>query len=83
LYTLPAHTSILSDLRYSKSGELLLTSSFDHTVKVWCARDFHILRTLAGHNGKVMSADFSPDEKHVISSGYDRTIKLWAHKDEF
>ena len=74
----------MSDCRFSKSGELLLTSSFDGTIKIWGTRDWRILRILSGHDGKVMSADFSPiDEKHIVSVGYDRTVKLWAHKDEF
>jgi U4/U6 small nuclear ribonucleoprotein PRP4 len=82
-YTLPAHSNVLTDVKFSSSGELLLTSSFDTTCKLWCGRDFHLLRCLTGHSGKVMAADFAPDEKHIVSAGYDRTLKLWANKNEF
>eukprot|EP01032_Pedospumella_encystans_P020481 gene20481-23264_t len=41
-YTLPAHTNIVSEVRYSPSGEQLLTCSFDNTIKLWSARDFSL-----------------------------------------
>jgi U4/U6 small nuclear ribonucleoprotein PRP4 len=80
---LPAHLNIISDLQVSSSGELLVTTSFDSTIKVWGTRDYRLLQTLKGHEGKVMSCDFSPDEKHIVSAGFDKTIKMWSHKDEY
>lgn len=48
--------------------------------QVWAARDFVLLKTLAGHEGKVMCVDASPKPgAHQLASvAYDRTIKLWA-----
>lgn len=82
-YVLPAHSNVISDVRFSSSGELLLTSAFDGLLKVWGTRDFSLLRTLSGHTGRVMACDISVDERHFASAGYDRTVKLWAHKNEF
>ena len=36
------------------------------------------MKTLAGHEGKIMGLDISPDLKYLASSSYDRTFKLWA-----
>jgi len=36
------------------------------------------LKTLKGHEGRVMSCDISPDSKYIVSASYDRTFKLWA-----
>jgi len=95
---LPGHSNCISGIAYSTSGEILASSSFDGSVKVWRTRDNALLRSLsstapaaggvskasASGGGKVMACDISPmDEKHVVSAGYDRTIKLWAHSSEF
>ena len=73
----------VTDARFSSSGELLLTSSFDGTLKIWNTRDMQLLKTYSGHNGKVMGCEFSPDERMLVSVGFDRTLKKWEHKDLF
>ncbi|CAM9544584.1 unnamed protein product, partial [Sphacelaria rigidula] len=41
-------------IRYSRtSGEVLVSASFDSSAKVWSTRDWSLLRTLSGHEGKV------------------------------
>ncbi|KAJ8704192.1 hypothetical protein PYW07_013486 [Mythimna separata] len=79
LYTIPSHTHLLSDVRYQKShGHFLLTASYDKSAKLWSNPAWHPLRTLSGHDNKVMSADISFDNKFIATSSYDRTFKLWA-----
>lgn len=63
------------------SGSFLLSSSYDQTIKIWSEGDWKLLRSLPGHEGKVMSVDISQDGKFVASSSYDRTFKLWASED--
>ncbi|XP_047518708.1 U4/U6 small nuclear ribonucleoprotein Prp4 [Pieris napi] len=79
LYTIPSHTHLISDIRYQRShGHFLLTSSYDKTAKLWSNPAWHPLKTLSGHDNKVMSADISLDNKYIATSSYDRTFKLWA-----
>ncbi|CAH2101529.1 unnamed protein product [Euphydryas editha] len=79
IYTIPAHTHLLSDVRYQKShGHFLLTASYDKSAKLWSNPAWHPLRTLSGHDNKVMSADISMDNKYIATCSYDRTFKLWA-----
>ena len=59
-YTLPAHTNLVSGVRYHQSGDFLVTSSYDETAKVWTAPGCAPLKVLKGHEGKVMSVDVSP-----------------------
>ncbi|XP_017783416.1 PREDICTED: U4/U6 small nuclear ribonucleoprotein Prp4 [Nicrophorus vespilloides] len=79
LYTIPAHTNLISDVKYQKDcGDYLITGSYDNTIKIWTNRTWQPLKTLSGHDGKVMSIDISPNNMYIASSSYDRTFKLWA-----
>ncbi len=50
--------------------------------QVWHGRDWSLLKTLAGHEGKVMGADVSPTGNHLFATvSYDRTVKFWAPED--
>ena len=60
-------------------GHYLVTAGYDKTAKVWSAADYKLLRTLAGHESRIMGADISPDGSNRIATvGYDRTLKIWA-----
>lgn len=61
---------------------MLATSGFDNTAKLWNMRDFTLLRTLAGHEGKVMGCDVAGNGGLLATVSFDRTLKLWA-PDEF
>ncbi|RVE41715.1 hypothetical protein evm_013627, partial [Chilo suppressalis] len=53
LYTIPAHTHLISDVRYQRShGHFLVTGSYDRSAKLWASPAWHPLRTLAGHDNK-------------------------------
>ena len=74
------HTSLISQVRFEPTdGQYLLTAGYDNTSRLWGGPKFRLLRTLAGHEGKVMGADVSPDGSFTVATtGYDRTIKLYA-----
>ncbi|TWW66540.1 U4/U6 small nuclear ribonucleoprotein Prp4 isoform X1 [Takifugu flavidus] len=79
LYTIPAHQNLLSAVRFQPTdGHFLLTGAYDNTAKVWSHPGWTPLKTLAGHEGKVMGIDVSPDGKLIATSSYDRTFKLWV-----
>jgi U4/U6 small nuclear ribonucleoprotein PRP4 len=60
-YTLPAHRSLVSAVRWQPGcGHYLLTASYDATLKAWSSRDWSLLKVLSGHEGKVMAADIAP-----------------------
>lgn len=67
-------------VRYEPSdGYFILTAAYDNTAKLWSSSDFRLIKTLAGHEGKVMGADISPDGSGLIATvGYERTIKFWG-----
>ena len=41
-------------------------------------RDYALLKTMEGHEGRVMCADIADDGKHFATAAMDRTWKLWG-----
>lgn len=83
VYTLPAHQSLISTVKFAPvSGEYLTTSSFDGTIKTWSARDWTQLGEFSGHEGKISCIDVAWNERCVVSSSFDRTFKLWTSLDD-
>ncbi|CAO3677685.1 unnamed protein product [Umbelopsis ramanniana] len=97
IYTIAAHRSLVSDVKFyrgqppvsgamdtdlaSHAGQYLVTGGYDGSVKMWSADDYKLIKSLEGHEGKVMGVDVSNDGKYVVSSGYDRTFKFWADEN--
>ncbi|GAB6023365.1 U4/U6 small nuclear ribonucleoprotein Prp4 [Chamberlinius hualienensis] len=78
-YTIPAHHSLISKVKFeSTNGEYIITSSYDHTIKVWAHPSWLPIKTLEGHDNKVMCVDTSPDGNYIVSASFDRTFKLWT-----
>ena len=54
----------------------------EHWVKilqVWSGKTFSCLKTLAGHEGKIMCGDVAPDGSNTLASvSFDRTVKIWS-----
>lgn len=78
-----AHSKLVSDLKFTKDGALMVTSSYDQSVKIWTAgnsmsEQCTLIRTLNGsHENKVTSACITSDLKYVLTTSFDRMFKLW------
>ncbi|KAF6776608.1 hypothetical protein AHF37_04256 [Paragonimus kellicotti] len=81
IYVLPAHNSVISSVRFEpRNCNYLLTSSFDKTAKMWGHPVWAPIKTLEGHNSKVVYADPSPDGKYIATCSHDLTYKLWTRE---
>jgi WD40 repeat protein len=69
-------TAALTSSRFSPDSRRVLTSSEDHSVRVWDTSG-RLLATLRGHTAPVVSAAFSRDGKRVIAGGTDGTALIW------
>ncbi|KAK7487244.1 hypothetical protein BaRGS_00021472 [Batillaria attramentaria] len=79
VYTIPAHTNLVSMVRFQPHhGNYLVTASYDGTAKVWANPNWAPMKTLAGHEGKVMGLDITQDLQYIATCSYDRTFKLWV-----
>merc|ERR1712137_791673 len=76
-YTIPAHTNLVSNVKFEKNnGEFLLSSSYDNTARLWASKTWLPLATLQGHDNKLSGCDISPDSKTIATCSFDRTFKL-------
>jgi WD40 repeat protein/serine/threonine protein kinase len=70
------------DLAWSPDGRTLVGALSSHVMRVWNARDGHLIHdAFGGHGGPVAAVAFSPDGRTIASAGYDRTVKLWKPED--
>ena len=67
--TLTGHTAAVTGVAYSPDGTRIVSSSDDHTLKVWDAATGETLLTLTGHSGLVTSVAYSPDGTRIVSCG--------------
>ncbi len=57
---------------------MLVSGSWDGTLKIWDLKTYQEIRTLSGHKGYIYSVAVSADAKHIISGGADDIVKLWC-----
>ncbi|WFC97990.1 hypothetical protein MYAM1_000711 [Malassezia yamatoensis] len=74
------HTDGIMSLSFRESVSgltypVLVTGSYDRTVKVWNLRTGEILRTLTGHARGVRCLQF--DDVKLITGSMDRSLKIW------
>jgi len=78
--SIKAHTEsykTISDLAFSPDGQLLLSGSYDNTLKLWDIAIGKQVRIFSGHKYSVYSVAYSPDGLSALSGGLERTMKLW------
>lgn len=77
--TLKGHTKGIQVIKFfPKYGNMLLSCSFDTTIKLWDIKDqFKCLATYKGHTETVKDICFSNDGKSFLSSGFDCRVQYW------
>lgn len=75
--TLAGHKNAASAAGFTPDGKLIVTGSFDKTLKIWDAATGAELRTLEGHAGQVLTLAISPSGRQIASGSRDNSVKLW------
>ncbi len=75
------HPEGITYLCWSRNGDMIITSGYDKTVRIWNAINGEQLKELKGHTTVIRSLDISPDGKLIASGGEDGVIKIWNVAD--
>ncbi|ELP89995.1 receptor for activated protein kinase C, putative [Entamoeba invadens IP1] len=75
--SLHGHSHFVSDLVLSADAKFAISSSWDHTLRLWDLDKMESVRRFVGHEGDVLSVAFSQDNTKIISGSRDKTIRLW------
>ena len=72
-----AHPQGITSAAFSSDGQLVVTTSYDNTARVWKVSDGSLVRALEAHTADVVSASFSDSGEYVATSSKDRTAIVW------
>ena len=67
----------LTQVKYSKEGDLIFSVSKDHVVCAWYSTNGERFGVYKGHQGALWTVDVDPTTTLLASGGADNTIRLW------
>lgn len=76
-YLLKGHERPLTQVKYNREGDLLVSCAKDLQPCLWLADDGTRIGTFEGHNGAVWSCEFDLDSTRLITSSADQTVRIW------
>ncbi|KAK8916869.1 hypothetical protein KSP39_PZI022521 [Platanthera zijinensis] len=78
-YTLfQGHSGPVYSSSFCPTGEFLLSSSSDSTIRLWSTRLNANLVCYKGHNYPVWDIQFGPFGHYFVSASHDRTARIWS-----
>ena len=74
ILTLEGHNWAIFCLRLV-SRNLLVSASYDSSIKLWNLVNGRCINTLNGHTSSILCIDANED--YIYSGSHDKTIKIW------
>ena len=71
------HTGGVRSLTFSSDGRLLVSGSYDKTVKLWDMQTGGVIKTFFGHTYCIYFVSISVDCIRIASGSGDNTINVW------
>nr|AAC72849.1 activated protein kinase C receptor homolog [Trypanosoma congolense] len=79
---LEGHSAFVSDVALSNNGDFAVSSSWDHSLRLWNLQSGQCQHKFLGHTKDVLSVAFSPDNRQIVSGGRDNALRVWNVKGE-
>ncbi|GBF98269.1 eukaryotic translation initiation factor 3 subunit I-like [Raphidocelis subcapitata] len=76
-YLLKGHERPLTQVKYNREGDLLISCAKNLYPCLWLAEDGRRLGTYEGHNGAVWTCEISLDSQRLITASADQTVRIW------
>ena len=79
-FPIKGHTNAVKSLSFSPDGEMIVSGSFDKSIRVWCSKTglpAEGSRPILGHEYGVTAVAFSPGWTSIASGSYDKTVRVW------
>lgn len=74
---LKGHSHFISDLSLTSENKFLLSSSWDHELRLWNLQTGECEKRLTGNEKEVFSVTFSPDHRLIVAGGAEKKIKIY------
>lgn len=75
--TLRKHTDKVASVAIDKNNKIIISGSYDGTIKIWHLATGKLIRTIDAHADRINSIAIDPEEKIIASASSDKTVKLW------
>lgn len=75
-YLLTGHTGSVRAI--AGSGNILISGSYDSTVRCWDIATGKLVHVFSGHREKVYSVGYSPTLSRCVSGSMDSSVRIWC-----
>lgn len=75
---LRGHSGPVQAVNILPREELLLSASYDNTMRAWRLSDYSCAAIYRGHNYPIWCMDISRSGAFIVTGSHDRTAKLWS-----
>ena len=73
-----AHRDVIQSIAFDTSGDTIVSTSNDYTLKTWSVDKRGLVKKMRGHGGWVTAAAFLGDgATQVVSVSNDQTLRTW------